>query len=75
MTTVIGLGGKEYRQAIEAAFTGTGARLRFPFAGLQIGKAMQAVKLAIENGDPFGVKKSTHDRESTQRRAISSGGR
>jgi hypothetical protein len=43
---VIGLGGKEYRAAIEAAFEGTRVRLSFPFAGLPIGKAMAATKLA-----------------------------
>jgi hypothetical protein len=43
---VIGLGGKEYRAAIEAAFEGTRVRLSFPFARLPIGKAMAATKLA-----------------------------
>lgn len=43
---VIGLGGKEYRAAIEAAFEGTPVRLSFPFAQLPIGKAMAATKLA-----------------------------
>jgi hypothetical protein len=43
---VIGLGGKEYRAAIEAAFEDTGVRLSFPFAGLPMGKAMAATKLA-----------------------------
>jgi hypothetical protein len=43
---VIGLGGKEYRAAIEAAFEGTRVQLSFPFAGLPIGKAMAATKLA-----------------------------
>src|SRR5512146_2698741 len=44
---VIGLGGKEYRAAVEAAFEGTSVRPRFPFAGLPIGKAMAATKLAV----------------------------
>lgn len=43
---VIGLGGKEYRAAIEAAFEGTRVRLSFPFARLPIGKAMAATKSA-----------------------------
>jgi hypothetical protein len=47
---VVGLGGKEYRQAIAAAFAGTPVKLRFPFAGLPIGKAMQAVRRAIDTG-------------------------
>ena len=45
---VIGLGGKEYRAAIEAAFDGTLVRLSFPFAGLPIGKAMAATKSATQ---------------------------
>ena len=44
---VIGLGGKAYRHAIEEAFHGTSVKLHFPFAGLPIGKAMQATKRAI----------------------------
>jgi hypothetical protein len=43
---VIGLGGKEYRATIDAAFEGTKVRLSFPFAGLPIGRAMAATKLA-----------------------------
>jgi hypothetical protein len=49
-TRVIGLGGKEYRAAIEQAFTPYGRAVEFPFAGLPIGKAMQAIKRAT--GDP-----------------------
>ena len=41
---VIGLGGKEYRAAIKAAFDGMAVNLTFPFAGLPIGKAMSATK-------------------------------
>jgi hypothetical protein len=44
---VIGLGGKEYRSVIEQAFTSSGAKLRFPFAGLDIMKMMQATKIAL----------------------------
>ncbi len=51
-TTVIGLGGKEYREAIERAFTGRPPGLCFPFSGLPIGKAMQATKKAIATNDP-----------------------
>jgi hypothetical protein len=43
---VIGLGGKEYRLAIADAFQGLSVELNFPFAGLPIGKAMQATKRA-----------------------------
>lgn len=53
---VIGLGGKEYRAAVEGAFGGTSVTLRFPFSGLPIGKAMGATKLAIERlGRPSGT--------------------
>jgi hypothetical protein len=48
--SVIGLGGKEYRAMIEAAFASLPIELRFPFAGLPIGKMMQATKRAIETG-------------------------
>ena len=52
-TTIIGLGGKEYREAIELAFAGVAVRLCFPFSGLPIGKAMQATKSAIATNDPM----------------------
>ncbi len=47
---VIGLGGKEYVQAIRAAFASWPTRLVFPFAGLAIGKMMQATRRAIDAG-------------------------
>ncbi|MEQ1829777.1 MAG: DUF6884 domain-containing protein [Pirellula sp.] len=43
---VIGLGGKEYRLAIEDALQSLSVAINFPFAGLPIGKAMQATKIA-----------------------------
>jgi len=43
---VIGLGGKEYRDAIGAAFEDMGSQLSFPHAGLPIGKAMSTTKRA-----------------------------
>lgn len=55
--TVIGLGGKEYRKAIELAFAGVAAQLCFPFSGLPIGKAMQATKCAIATNDPMWERK------------------
>lgn len=51
---VIGLGGKEYRATIEAAFEDTRVRLSFPFARLPIGKAMAATKLATLQRDAHG---------------------
>jgi hypothetical protein len=50
---VIGLGGEEYRAMLTAAFSSHEAKLVFPFAGLPIGKAMQATKRAIELGQPL----------------------
>lgn len=50
--TVIGLGGVEYRTAIEKEFGGR-ENLVFPFSGLPLGKAMQATKRAIEVGRPY----------------------
>ena len=50
---VIGLGGKDYRVAIEAAFMDAAAKLHFPFAGLRIGESMQAVNKAIAADNPF----------------------
>lgn len=44
---VVGLGGKEYRAAVEGAFRGIPVNLRFPFSGLPVGKAMGATKRAI----------------------------
>ncbi len=55
---IIGLGGKEYRHAIEAAFAPWPVRLVFPFAGLPIGKAMQATKYAVTIGDS-GVREGS----------------
>lgn len=46
---IIGLGGKEYRAAITAAFECTMIEPSFPFSGLPIGKAMQATKRATES--------------------------
>ena len=49
---IVGLGGKEYRAAIEEAFAPFGSAVEFPFAGLPIGLAMQAVKRATEGSTP-----------------------
>lgn len=56
-STIIGLGGKEYREAIELAFAGEPSRLCFPFSGLPIGKMMQATRSAIATDDPFWERK------------------
>lgn len=45
---VVGLGGIEYRKALEGAFAGTPVTLDFPFAGLPLGYALQATKRALQ---------------------------
>lgn len=50
--TVVILGGREYREAVGEAFAGAPSQIVAPFAGLPIGKAMQATKRAIERGQP-----------------------
>jgi hypothetical protein len=47
---VVGLGGKEYRDMIGAAFAPFGPAVEFPFAGLAIGLAMRATKRATRSG-------------------------
>lgn len=58
---VIVLGGKEYQQAVRDAFEGTAVRLHSPFAGLQIGKMMQATKRAVAANQPFGKAAAARD--------------
>ena len=50
---IIVLGGMEYQLAARAAFTSNSWRLHAPFAGLPIGKAMQATNRAIAAGNPL----------------------
>jgi hypothetical protein len=52
---IIVLGGMEYQLAARAAFTTNAARLYVPFAGLPIGKALQATNRAIAAGSPFAL--------------------
>lgn len=49
-TTVVGLGGRRYQNAIESAFNGVSAVLVFPFAGLPLGRAIQATQRALHAG-------------------------
>jgi hypothetical protein len=49
---IVGLGGRAYRETIAEAFDGTGATIVFPFAGLPLGRMLQATRRAIEAGDP-----------------------
>ena len=44
---VIAIGGKEYRAAVEQAFSGSAVKLTFPFSGLPVGRAMRAAKQAL----------------------------
>jgi len=47
---LIGLGGHDYRSRVESAFADTPVQRHYPFAGLTLGKAMQAEKRAIAYG-------------------------
>lgn len=59
---VVGLGGKEYRAAIEEAFAGTPARIIFPFAGLPLGRLLRATQQATNSGDPgFAMEQDDHE--------------
>ena len=49
----IGLGGKDYRVRIEAAFSPFGVTVCFPFAGLSLGVGMSAVKRAVAAGQRY----------------------
>jgi hypothetical protein len=52
-TCVVVLGGAGYRAAALEAFAGTPACLSFPLAGLPVGKAMQALRRALDTGVPL----------------------
>jgi hypothetical protein len=45
---VVGLGGKDYRLALEEAFRDSGVAVRFPFAGLNLFQMMRATKQALD---------------------------
>lgn len=50
-TRIIGLGGRVYQSVIEQAFAPFGKLVEFPFAGLPIGRSMQAIKRATVSGE------------------------
>lgn len=50
--TIVGLGGAAYREAISLAFAPFPVRTVFPFAGLLIGRMLQATKRSLQNDDP-----------------------
>lgn len=56
---VIGLGGEKYRQVLTAAFAPR--EIQFPFAGLPIGKMMQAIKKATAEVPAHKVALSSMD--------------
>ena len=47
-STIVGLGGVDYRHQIIAAFEGLAEDLVFPFAGLPIGEGLKALKQTIQ---------------------------
>jgi hypothetical protein len=48
-SAVVALGGRHYRERIYDAFAADGARIVAPFAGLGIGKYLQAMRRSIES--------------------------
>jgi hypothetical protein len=64
-SVVAGLGGKEYRAAVGVAFAAAPGQLVFPFAGLPLGKSLQATKQAITSGNPgFSLAEVGYGRSS-----------
>lgn len=59
---VIGLGGKEYRRAVEEAYRDAAVRLIFPFSGLPVGKAMQAINRAIDSNLSHPLSRTPDER-------------
>lgn len=51
---VVGLGGKEYRERTQQAFSLWPVQLEFPFAGPRQGEAMRAIKQAIAVATSYG---------------------
>ena len=50
ISTVVGLGGAEYRERVTLVFGNRAASLEFPFTGLKLGYLLQATKQAIDSG-------------------------
>jgi hypothetical protein len=51
--TVIALGGRDYAEVVRRAFSGFDVKIKAPVAGLPLGRAMGAVRKAIDEGRPF----------------------
>jgi cytoplasmic iron level regulating protein YaaA (DUF328/UPF0246 family) len=60
---IICLGGKEYRSIVCDAFADFGKEIIYPFAGLPMGKAMQATKRATQADEPFYFFKDRNGQE------------
>jgi len=54
-SSIIGLGGIEYRNLIQESFASHNKQIQFPFAGLglRIGETMSCIKLCISKGEPY----------------------
>lgn len=50
---IVALGGRAYREILQAALEPFDIAIYAPFAGLSLGKSVRAVRDAIELGDPF----------------------
>ncbi len=50
VSTVVGLGGAEYREKVRLVFGNQVASLEYPFEGLKLGYMLQATKHAIDSG-------------------------
>jgi len=50
ISTVVGLGGAEYRERVRLVFGNQVASLEYPFEGLKLGYLLQATKQAIDSG-------------------------
>ncbi|MDQ3656691.1 MAG: hypothetical protein M3457_16655 [Chloroflexota bacterium] len=50
ISTLVGLGGAEYREKVRLVFGNQVASLEFPFEGLKLGYMLQATKQAIDSG-------------------------
>lgn len=50
ISTVVGLGGAEYRERVRLVFGNQVASLEYPFEGLKLGYMLQATKQVIDSG-------------------------
>lgn len=51
--TVVALGGRDYADVVHRVFSGLEVRIEAPVAGLPLGRAMGAVRKAIDEGHRF----------------------